>query len=148
MTNIEASLAQASAGHHGSVRDVLDAFEPALLALATNYNIHAQPLGTSVEVAISRQQAEEAAVQQSDGSIATNLDAILVSATHTAYGKERPDRTLELIISNRAVWLVLVPKQPVASRGRKRPPSKDSATLAVLIDANSGDYLTAAVLHL
>jgi hypothetical protein len=126
----------------------LDAFEPALLALATDYNIHAEPLGTSVEVAIGRQQAEEVALQRSDGSTATNLDAMLVSATHTAYGKERPDGTLDLIISNRAVWLVLVPNQQVAIRGRKRPPFKDSATLAVLIDANSGDYLTAAVLHL
>ena len=128
----------------------MDAFEPALLALATNYNIHAEPLGTSVEVAISRQQAEEVALQQSDGSTATNLDAMLVNATHTAYGKERPDETLDLILSNRAVWLVLVPNQRAASRGRKRPPFKDSdsATLAVLIDANSGDYLTAAVLHL
>jgi hypothetical protein len=72
---------------------------------------------------------------------------MLVSATHTAYGKERPDGTLDLIISNRAVWLVLVPNQQVAIRGRKRLPFK-AATLAVLIDANSGDYLTAAVLHL
>jgi len=125
----------------------LDAFDPALLALVANYNIHAEPLGASVEVAISRRHAEEVALQQSDRSTVTNLDAMLVNATHTAFGKERPDGTLDLIISNRAVWLVLVPDQQVAIRGRKRPPIKDSATLAVLIDANSGDYLTAAVLY-
>ena len=132
--------------HHESVGDTSSAFEPALLALATRYNIHADPLPTSVEVAISRQQAEAVALQHADDSRDTSPEAMLVNATHTAYGKERPDGTLDLIISNRAVWLVLVPNQQVRSRGRKSPPVEYSATLAVLVDANSGEYLTAAVL--
>jgi hypothetical protein len=132
--------------HHESVENTSSAFESALLALATQYNIHADPLPSSVEVAISRQQAEAVALPHSDGSPDTNLDSMLVNATHTAYGKQRPDGTLDLIISNRAVWLVLVPNQQVRSRAPKNPPAEYSATLAVLVDANSGEYLTAAVL--
>ena len=71
---------------------------------------------------------------------------MLVKATDTAYGKERPDGTVDLIVSNRAVWLVLVPDQNVPIHGRQGPPFTYSATLAVLIDANSGDFLKAAAL--
>ena len=116
------------------------------MALATDYNIDAEPLASPVEIAVTRRQAEKVAIQRSDGSAATNIDSMLVGATATAYGKERADGTLDLIISNRALWLVLVPDQQVPVRGPGGPPFTYSATLAVLIDANSGAFLTSAAL--
>jgi hypothetical protein len=136
--------------HHVGVRDVSEAFGPALLSLARDHNIDAEPLPASVEVAVSQQQAIDVALRQFPGSTSTNIDAMLVSATDPAYGEEQADGTLRLLISERAVWLVLLPDHQIpiwgSHGGKKGPPFWYLATLAVLIDADSGEFLKAPAL--
>jgi hypothetical protein len=135
--------------HHGSVRDALDAFEAAQSSLASDHNIDVQPLPASLAVAVSQQQAEDVALRQFGVAAGTSVNAMLVSATANAYAEVMPNGTRTLLVSNRAVWLVLIPNQQVPihyPRGRTGPPFSYTATLAVFIDANSGDYVMAPAL--
>ena len=64
----------------------------------------------------------------------------------THYRDEQSDGTLKLRIEDRAGWLVLFPNVEVPRhhpRGRPGPTSY-MATLAALVDANTGEYLMAA----
>ena len=78
--------------------------------------------------------------------VAEDVSAFAVTATATNYGDVQPDGTLRLRISDRAVWMVCLPNRRSASggpRGRSNP-TRATFTLAVLIDADTGDYLMAA----
>lgn len=63
------------------------------------YSIHVEPLTASVEVTLSRQQAEDLAIRESDGSTAANTKSMLVSATDLRIG--RSEQTGHSISSSR-----------------------------------------------
>jgi hypothetical protein len=120
-------------------------FDAAQSKLATGYNIHVRPLAASVAVAVSQQQAEAAALNRVGEVSTPGVTSFAVSARKGKHPKVSTSGHAPLIPSG-SVWLVLVPDQQVAIRGRPGPPFSYTATLAVLIDANSGDYLMTAAL--
>jgi hypothetical protein len=78
--------------------------------------------------------------------LAEDVSAFAVTATATNYGDVQPDGTFRLPIADRSVWMVCLPNRRPPSggpRGRSSP-TRATFTLAVLIDANTGDYLMAA----
>lgn len=123
-------------------------FASAQAALASDrFNIQVSPLPDASSAAVTEQQAEAIALHGIPAS--EGVTATLVSATD-AGGDDTvaADGTLSPVISDRTAWLVLIPGRQVPivyPMGKSGPPSHP-ATIAVLIDADSGDFLLGAAL--
>jgi hypothetical protein len=108
--------------------------------------LHLRSLPPSATVRIGRRQAEKIASGKGWGAPRMpGVSATLARVTDTGYcrlvhGKCR------LLIRNRAMWIVLVPNQTVPVMGRRTGPISYAATMAVLIDANSGKYINASAI--
>jgi hypothetical protein len=120
------------------------------IAALSAFNIQATPVPSSTPVAISEQQAEDTALNHfGQGTAPIGVTASLVRATDTEYANAAADGTRTPLIPNRTAWLVLIPDRqvPIFAPAGKSDESTYTATMAVLIDANSGDYLEAAALN-
>ena len=126
-------------------------FPAAQAELASNrFNITVTALPDSTAVPVSAQQAEDTALHHPVASAKTppGVTATLVTATDADYATVAADGTRTPLISNRTVWLVLIPNRQVPiiyPIGKSGPPSYP-ATLADLVDANSGKLLMGAAL--
>jgi hypothetical protein len=123
---------------------------PALKAvqaqLSSGHGIEICVLPADAHLAVSQSAAVAIALERFGQSSSADVGAFAVAATATNYGDVQADGTLKLRISDRPVWLVLIPNMEIPQsgpRGRPYPPFY-TATLAVLVDANTGDYLMAA----
>ena len=99
-------------------------------------------------VAISRQEAEASALNWAGETSAPGVTSHAVTAHKGKHPQGSTDGRAPLI-PNGPVWLVLIPNHQVTIHGgpsgRAGPrPHFYTATLAVLVDANSGDYIMAA----
>jgi hypothetical protein len=115
------------------------------------FNITVTALPDSTAVPVSKKQAEDTALHHPVGSPRTPLGvtATLVSATDSDFAKVATDGTRTPLISDRTVWLVLIPGQRVPiiyPMGKSGPPFSYAATLADLVDANRGKLLLGAAL--
>lgn len=128
----------------GAVASPLDAAQSFLSQYDhTQFNL----LPASTPVAVSAQQAETVAFQQQWGAPGMSVSATLVNATVDGYCNEQADGTCAPIISNRPVWIVMIPNEQVPVPGGPDHAGSDSitGTVAVLVDANTGAYLMADV---
>jgi hypothetical protein len=122
-------------------------FQPAQVALSSQFGINVSPLPDSTSVALTMDQAE-AIVMRRYRSAPPGVTATLVTATDSQYATVAPTGERTLVISNRAAWLVLVPGQqtPIIYPYGKTGPYSYATTSAVLIDANTGAVLIEAAL--
>ena len=114
--------------------------------LSSGHGIDIRVLPTGTDLDVRQSAAVTTALERSGQSPAADVSAFAVAATARNYGDPLPDGTLQLRISDRRVWLVLIPNVEIPRSGpRGRPhPHFYSATLAVLVDASTGEYLMAA----
>ena len=120
--------------------------EKARAQLSSGHGIEIRVLPTGTKLGVRQSAAVTTALEHFGLSPSADVSAFAVAATATNYGDVQPDGTLKLRISDRPVWLVLIPNMEIPQsgpRGRPNPPSY-TATLAVLVDATTGDYLMAA----
>ena len=126
-------------------------FGAAQTALASGgFHIGVTPLPGSTPVAVTEQRARSIALRHANGAAANGaVSAALVSATDYVRAHVAADGTRKLVISNRTAWLVLAPGQhvPIIYPMGKSGPATYAATLAELIDANSGALLETAALN-
>jgi hypothetical protein len=129
----------------GSKPLTLDSVEA---ALSSAHGIDVRALPTGTDLVVSQSAAVTTAMEfAGTQSPAADVSAFAVTATARNYGKVLPDGTLELRISDRRVWLVLVPNFEVHSRGVSPDPRSYIASLAVLIDGSTGERLLAATVY-
>lgn len=119
-------------------------FKSAQTRLSGQFNVVVSQLPDSTPVKVTKQQARDAALGKAR---ATGVTATLVKATNTAYSNVVAGRR-KLLISDRTAWLVLIPGQhvPIIYPYGKTGPATYKATMAVLIDAKTGQRLEAAAL--
>jgi hypothetical protein len=126
-------------------------FRAAQTALASGgFHIAVTPLPGSTPAAVTKQQARNTALRHANAAAASGaVTATLVSATDYGQAHVATDGTRKLVISNRTAWLVLAPGQqvPIIYPMGKSGPATYAATLALLIDANSGALLETAALN-
>lgn len=134
----------AGSGSHSSLAPPVT-FRSAQTVLSGRFSLVVSRLPDSTPVGVTKQQAENAALGKTK---AAGVTATLVRATDTAYAKVVAG-TPTLLISDRTVWLVLIPGQqvPIIYPQGKSGPAAYAATMAVLIDAKTGHYLEAAALN-
>jgi hypothetical protein len=119
-------------------------FEAAQSALAGGHNIHVRRLPASVAVTISQQQAEATALNWAGETSTPGVTSFAVTAHKGKHPKPPTDGRAPLI-PNGPVWLVLIPNHQIPNRGPGPGPHDIyRATLAVLIDVSTGDYIMAA----
>ena len=122
----------------------LEAVQSHLLA---GHGIEIRDLASGSQLGVSQSAAVATALDHfGHDLLAEDVSAFAVRATATNYGDVQPDGSLRLRISDRSVWMVCLPNRRSVSggpRGRSNP-TRATFTLAVLIDANTGDYLMAA----
>jgi hypothetical protein len=149
-TAIAVALAYAvfTAAQAPSAKAVPAPLETAQVELANSYGIDISVPPPGVAVAVSEADAKAAALTRFGQSPATSVDAFQVTATDTEYSRTLSDGTQRLIISDRAVWVVLIPNMqiPLTELPGHSGPEFYTATLAVFSDAQTGDYLLAATL--
>jgi hypothetical protein len=123
-------------------------FGAAQTALASEgFHIVVTPLPRSTPVAVTKQRARNTALRHADAAAADGaVTATLVRATD--YDRVATGGTRKLVIANRPAWLVLAPGQqvPIIYPMGKSGPASYAATLAELVDANSGALLETAAL--
>ena len=124
----------------------LATYEP---QLSTDYNLDLGSLAVGTTPQVSQSAAEATALEQFGLSVTSNVAAFAVSATDNAWRTPQPNGTMQLKIANRPVWVVLIPNYHVqanAGMGHSLPAGL-TGTLAVLVDAQTGDYLMASVVY-
>jgi hypothetical protein len=138
-------------GDHGATSS--DASKPPLTLdavkaqLSSVHGIDVRVLPTGTDLAVSQSAAVTTALDRFGQSPASDASAFAVVATARHYGDVLLDGNLQLRISDRPVWLVLISSVDVprsGPRGRPHHPPSYVPTLAVLVDANTGEYLMAA----
>jgi membrane associated rhomboid family serine protease len=126
-------------------------FVAAKTGLASEYHIRVNALPGSTPVGVAAGRAETVALKHTPGSpagsIPAGVTATLVDATYAGgYARVAANGTRTPLVLNRPAWLVLIPNQQVPifyPNGKSGPPSY-TATMAALVDANSGHFILAA----
>ena len=129
----------------GAVATPLAAAQPYLSEYDhTQYTV----LPVTTAVATTQLAAEAVALNQFGypNTAVSSVSATLVSATVDGYCNEQADGTCPNIISNRPVWIVILPNQQVPLSSAPGHAASITGSIAVLVDANSGAYLMADVI--
>jgi hypothetical protein len=117
-------------------------FKSAQAKLSRGFHLVVRRLPNSTNVEVTKKRAEAVALGKAK---ATGVTATLVRATDTARAKVVAG-TRKLLISDRTAWLVLIPDQQVPLLGPNTSGSY-KATMAVLVDAQTGRFLEADALN-
>jgi hypothetical protein len=127
-------------------------FQAAQGALSSTYGIETAAAASTRDVTVTQQQAVKNALTKVSRPLNAPAEATLVTVTDTHYVKHaQPGGPGVPVLANRPAWLVLIPNfsvpivrpyKPAAPAG----PGSYTATLAVFIDAHTGEFLEAASL--
>ena len=127
-------------------------FQAAQGALSSTYGIETAAAASTRGVTVTQQQAVKNALTQMSRALTTPADATLVTVTDTHYvNHAQPGGPGVPVLANRPAWLVLIPNFSVPIVRPYRPdapagPASYTATLAVFVDAHTGEFLEAASL--
>lgn len=138
-----------AASHASSANALPSALVGAEAELSSVDDIHLTSLPAGTTPHISQAAAEATALREFGLPLTTSVSAYAVSDTDNAWGTPQSDGTMQLKISNRPVWVVLIPNQTVQANlgsGQGTAPS-ETATLAVFVDANTGDFLMGSTVY-
>lgn len=140
-------MALFTASHSPSAGASAIALDTVAPELSSAYGIEVSDLSDVATAAlpISQSVAVETALKHSSSPSPVGVTSFPVTATANQYADSQPDGSLKPRIANRAVWIVLIPAQQIPIRyGSDKTESSYTATLAVLIDATTGDFLMSA----
>jgi hypothetical protein len=127
-------------------------FQAAQGALSSTYGIETAAAASTRDVTVTQQQAVRNALTKTSRPLNAPAEATLVTITDTHYvNHARPGGPGVPVLENRPAWLVLIsnfsvpivrPYKPGAPAGQ----APYTATLAVFIDAHTGELLEAVTL--
>jgi hypothetical protein len=127
-------------------------FQAAQGVLSSTYGIETAAAASTRDVTVTQQQAVKNALTKMSRPLNAPAEATLVTVTDTHYvNHPRPGAPGVPVLENRPAWLVLIsnfsipivrPYKPGAPAG----PGSYTATLAVFIDAHTGEFLEAVSL--
>jgi hypothetical protein len=146
------SLAVMALGSHTAHATLPPPFQAAQTALSSTYGIETAAAASTQDVRVMQQQAVKNALARMSRPLNEAAKATLVTVTDTRYvNHAQPDAPGVPVLANRMAWLVLIPNVSVPIVRPYRPwapagPGSYTATLAVFIDANTGEFLEAASL--
>jgi hypothetical protein len=128
-------------------------FQNAQSALISAYGIETAAAASTLDVRVTQQQAEKNALTRMSRPLSEPTEAALVTVTDTHYvSHARPGGPGVPVLANHIAWLVLIPNFSVPIVRPYKPgapvgPQSYTATLAVFIDAHTGEFLEAASLY-
>jgi hypothetical protein len=108
--------------------------------LRSTSGIYLHPLPAATPVGVSASAAEATALTEFGRPVTSKVSAVAVLDTDKAWTKRGPNGAIRLQISNRPVWVVLLPHFSMMGY--------HGMTLCVFVDAVTGHYLTAATINL
>gem|GEM_PF-2595950 len=128
-------------------------FQAAQGALSSTYGIEIAAAASTRDVTVTQQQALKSALAQMSRPLNALAEATLVTVTDTHYvNHAQPGGAPGApVLANRLAWLVLIPNSSVPivrpyKPGAPAGPGSYTATLAVFIDAHTGEFLEAVSL--
>jgi hypothetical protein len=146
------SLAVTAFRSHTAHATLPPPFQAAQGALSSTYGIETAAAASTRDVTVTQQQAVQNALTKMSRPLNATAEATLVTVTDTHYVNHlHPGAPGVPVLANRPAWLVLIsnfsvpivrPYKPGAPAG----PASYTATLAVFIDAHTGEFLEAASL--
>ena len=146
------SLGAMASRSHPAQATLPSPFQAAQGALSSTYGIETAAAASTRDVTVTQQQAVKNALTKMSRPLNAPAEATLVTVTDTHYvSHAHPGAPGVPVLSNRPAWLVLItnfnvpivrPYKPGAPAG----PGSYTATLAVFIDAHTGEFLEAASL--
>ena len=146
------SLAVMAFRSHTAQATLPPPFQAAQGALSSAYGIETAAAAQTRDVTVTQQQAVRNALTKMSRPLNAAAEATLVTVTDTHYvNHAQPGAPGVPVLANRPAWLVLIPNFSVPIVRPYRPgdpagPASYTATLAVFIDARTGDFLEAASL--
>lgn len=117
--------------------------------LSSRFRIEVTALSAETATSVTESDAESDALSEFGvASTQRGVVATLVSATDSSFAQTQSDGRSVPVLSNRPVWLVLIPdvQVPITCPPGRQCASSYTATQAVLIDAHTGAFLEAAAI--
>jgi len=107
---------------------------PAVVAkkLRWSYEIYLRPLPAGTRPKVGQSAAEATALKEFDRPLTSNVSAFAAVVTDKEWSKRQPNGTMRLQISNRPMWVVLLPHFSMMGY--------HGMTLCVFVDADTGHY--------
>lgn len=121
--------------HAPSANGLPSALVPLAKHLRSGYDIYLRPLPAAFTPQVSRSAAGATASHAFGRGLAANVSAFAASATDKEVTRRQPDGMMRRTMSNRPVWVVLLPNFSMLGY--------HGMTLCVFVDANTGKYLSA-----